>query len=564
MTSTDTARPAAIPAPPDFPVTWERPEDAALFWTIDHMHFPDSVHPLEFSVLEITTNQGFNVAMETYSIPMRSAHRRINTYRYGTSLPLPLPPEALERMGQEAQERVGAVLQVFAERWRDEWQPELAEMIAAWRAFDLRGARLPALIAHLDETARRVGRAWQIHFEIGAPMLLAMSGFADMYADLFGAERMLEAYRLLEGFDNKSLEADRALWQVSRTAAANPAVRAILERHADGEVLAALECEPAAQAFLAELRAYLDEYGRRNDKWSVVANPSWIEDPRPVIKNLRDYMAQPERDIAAESARLAAERERRLAEVRASLAGYPQPVVAQFEMMLKAAQTGTVLQEDHNFWIDQRCMYEVRRVAQEFGRRLADAGVIDDADDVFYLTLEELRETAAALPNVVRHELVAQRRAEMAHFSAVSAPPALGTPPAGGPPEDAVGRAMMRFFGGPPQPAAEPGTLHGNAGSPGVVRGVAKVVRSLSEAGKLTRGDILVAETTAPPWTPLFATAAGIVTDTGGVLSHCAVVAREYRIPAVVGAAGASRTIRDGMVIEIDGDAGTVRIVDEI
>ncbi|MFO7170726.1 MAG: PEP-utilizing enzyme, partial [Chloroflexota bacterium] len=90
------------------------------------------------------------------------------------------------------------------------------------------------------------------------------------------------------------------------------------------------------------------------------------------------------------------------------------------------------------------------------------------------------------------------------------------------------------------------------------------VVRSLSEASKLARGDILVAETTAPPWTPLFATAAGIVTDTGGILSHCAVVAREYRIPAVVGVAGATKAIRDGMVIEIDGDAGIVRIVDEI
>jgi pyruvate,water dikinase len=96
------------------------------------------------------------------------------------------------------------------------------------------------------------------------------------------------------------------------------------------------------------------------------------------------------------------------------------------------------------------------------------------------------------------------------------------------------------------------------------VRGVGKVVRSLREAAKLTKGDILVAETTAPPWTPLFATAAGIVTDTGGILSHCAIVAREYHIPAVVGAAGATTIIRDGMVIEIDGDAGIVRIVDEL
>jgi pyruvate,water dikinase len=78
----------------------------------------------------------------------------------------------------------------------------------------------------------------------------------------------------------------------------------------------------------------------------------------------------------------------------------------------------------------------------------------------------------------------------------------------------------------------------------------------------LNKGDILVTDTTAPPWTPLFATAGGIVTDTGGILSHCAVVAREYRIPAVVGTGGSTAIIKDGQLIEVDGDAGAVRIID--
>ena len=103
--------------------------------------------------------------------------------------------------------------------------------------------------------------------------------------------------------------------------------------------------------------------------------------------------------------------------------------------------------------------------------------------------------------------------------------------------------------------------LQGNAGSPGTVRGPVRVIRSLSEAGKLQHGDVLVAETTAPPWTPLFATAAAIITDTGGILSHCAVVAREYRIPAVVGAGTAAATLHDGQMVEVDGNAGLVRIL---
>ena len=122
--------------------------------------------------------------------------------------------------------------------------------------------------------------------------------------------------------------------------------------------------------------------------------------------------------------------------------------------------------------------------------------------------------------------------------------------------------AFGKFFGLPPGPSEAADTLTGNPGSPGKVQGTAKVIRSLNEADKLDKGDILVAETTAPPWTPLFATAAAIVTDTGGILSHCAVVAREYGIPAVVGTGVATSMITDGQTIEVDGDAGRVHLFD--
>jgi pyruvate,water dikinase len=89
------------------------------------------------------------------------------------------------------------------------------------------------------------------------------------------------------------------------------------------------------------------------------------------------------------------------------------------------------------------------------------------------------------------------------------------------------------------------------------------VIHSLAEAGKLQPGDVLVTVSTEPPWTPLFATASAIVTDSGGVLSHSAVVAREYRIPAVVGTGNATSTFQDGQLLEVDGNAGIVRVVVE-
>ena len=134
-------------------------------------------------------------------------------------------------------------------------------------------------------------------------------------------------------------------------------------------------------------------------------------------------------------------------------------------------------------------------------------------------------------------------------------------------PPNTIGEAAAQFdamqaeFFGPLE--AEPsaaGEIRGLAASAGVVRGTARVVRTLDEVDKLQPGDILVTYATAPPWTPLFAVASAIVTDAGGPLSHAAVVAREYGIPAVVGTKAATARIEDGMVITVDGTEGVVRI----
>jgi pyruvate,water dikinase len=129
-------------------------------------------------------------------------------------------------------------------------------------------------------------------------------------------------------------------------------------------------------------------------------------------------------------------------------------------------------------------------------------------------------------------------------------------PPTGDPVED----VLMRFFGTPVEPSTDASVLTGIAASPGVVTGTAKVVVSLEEASKLQQGDIMVCEMTLPPWTPLFSTVSAVVADTGGILSHCAIVAREYRIPCVVGTAVGTVTIKDGQRVTVDGSKGIVRI----
>ncbi|MCC6625981.1 MAG: hypothetical protein IT340_01140 [Chloroflexi bacterium] len=338
-------------------------------------------------------------------------------------------------------------------------------------------------------------------------------------------------------------------------------MREILSEQATNEVMPALERSDDSQQFLAELRAWLAEYGQRLNSVFALVQPSWIEDPAPAIENLRAYLPQPDDAPGLDPAALAAEREQAVAEARGRLVGYPQPVVARFEMLLKAAQTAAVAHEDHNFWIDQRLFYHLRRVILALGERLTESGTLAAVGDVFCLTVDELR-SGQELP-IAR--LVRERTADMERFRHVTPPPMLGTMP---PFEMSDGGPMLRaMFKGELSPANtstnEPNQVKGMPGSAGVTRGPARVLHSLAQAGRLQPGDVLVAKATAPPWTPLFATAAAVVTDTGGVLSHSAVVAREYRIPAVVGAGNATTTFADGQLLEVDGTAGIVRVIVE-
>lgn len=586
MTVTEHPEPGKpIPVPPDFPVAWEKPDDARLYWERQLSHYPDPMTPLEFELgVKAFNVHGLNHAAEAYDFPVRFDGRRINGYVYQAIILVGAPPEALIKMinqlsrlapgvvssiqnkaaGAQARkylEKLEPVIARIGDYWNNELLPEVKEHLSYWESFDLRGAAMPELLAHLEETEARTRRLGEIHFLIDFPFLLAPSMFEDLYKELFGEENDLEAYRLLQGFDNKTLEADRVLWQLRRSALARPTVRKTIEKRAAADVVPDLERSVEGRAFLADMHAYLKEYGQRSDKFDTIGSPSWIEDPTPAIKNVKDYVAQHGRDPEAELAALAAEREWLVSKARERLKGYPQPVVDRFESLLASAQEATVISEDHAYWIDYRGLYQVRRVLQEFGCRLAGAGAIEVQNDVFHLTLDELRQTARTLPEFDRRGLLLERKAELERFRAIQPPRILGTMPLGKPPDDPMGRAIGRFFGKASESEDEPGILRGNAGSSGTVRGPAKVIRTLSESGKLREGDVLVAETTAPPWTPLFATAAAVVTDTGGVLSHCAVVAREYRIPAVVGTRTATATIKDGQILEVEGDAGVVRVV---
>ncbi len=584
MSNTSTQAPAhgqPIPTPLDFPVVWDDPADAKLTWMFNTGH-KDPV-PLLVDAVITAFLEGGNAGLEQAALPFYARLIRVNTYQYLGLVPTTAPPEVaikamgllnraapgvfkkvMEKMGASMSKKSEAALDPLVERfeayWYDEILPEIKQHIAYFESCDLRGMSLDQLRALLAEALTRGKRMGELHGII-MPTIYAMSQFEELYCELFEGATTLDALRLTQGFDNKVVEGDRALWRLSRAAESVPEVHAILTRHAAVDVIPALEASAAGQPFLADLRAWLAEYGQRLNSVFTLLEPSWFEDPTAAIQNLQAYLAltgvRPDMDPTT----LVAERENAVSEARARLASYPQPVVDRFEMLLKAAQIATIVHEDHNFWIDQRLFYHIRQLIMEFGRRLAQAGTLEAVDDVFNLTMDELQngQDADLKP------LVRERKAELARFRQVTPPPMIGTMP---PFEMEGGGSVMRaMFKGEMSPAntnqPEADRVTGFAGSAGVVRGPARLIRSLAEVDRLQPGDVLVAEATEPPWTPLFATAAAVVTDKGGVLSHTAVVAREFRIPAVVGTTHATSTFQDGQLLEVDGDAGTVRLIVE-
>ncbi len=548
--------PVVIPPQADFPVDWAHPDEQKIPWQHDRMHYPEAMPTLEGEFWSHFMH-GMHLGMQHYGMPLQAACKPFNCWQYLGIFPS-VPPEQMPEIGKKSDEAMMKTVHRLQQRWEEEWLPEIKAQIDRWDAFDLTAASPADLRAHFNEMWAESQRVFGIHFEIVFPVYIALSLFDDLHQDLFSDEGAFESHRLLQGFDNKTLEVDRGLWALSREARASADVRATIEARAAGEVVGALTESADGRTFLKKLDAFLGQHGKRGALWGI-CHTSWVEDASPVIRNLKDFISQ-EGDPLTEMHQRAAERDEALATVRAQLSGYPANVSNEFEALLQAASAAVVLTEDHGYWIDFQATYRVRRVVMELGRRLAAAGTIDTVEDIFFLTTTEITEAVGATATPDHKSLVSERRREFDHFKGIKPPHFIGTD-YGPPPPGLLSRAFGKFFGTPPPPSDAADTLTGHAGSPGKVQGTARIIRSLDESGKLKQGDILVAETTAPPWTPLFATAAAIVTDTGGILSHCAVVAREYRIPAVVGTGVATSRITDGQRIEVDGDAGTVRIV---
>jgi rifampicin phosphotransferase len=436
----------------------------------------------------------------------------------------------------------GALLQ----RWSREWRPDFVARIRVLRERQLPTLSDTDLDAHLAEVMKLVDDGHNVHFRLHGALAMVLGDLAFTCRDLLGWDET-HIFSLLGGTSTTSTEPARALADLA--ALAGPQVRALLMQAAPANKVLA-----ADEKFGSAFAAYLRDYGCRTSE--ELADPSLEERPDRLLGLLRDQLDSGLNSTGQQE--LAQRRDAAADEARASLDGAD---LQRFERAFRRALTAYPVREDNMFLTGNAPYGLLRRTALELGRRLASRRQITAVDDVFFLLPEEAR---ARLADGARaHQVVMHRKGERAWALANPGPASYGPDPAPPPPlrglPDEAKLANVAFqwyveriFAVDSHDSADDRTVTGLPASPGRYTGTVRVVHSEAEFDRLLTGEVLVCPVTSPIWSVLFPRVGALVTDSGGVLSHPAIIAREFRVPAVVATRVGTTQLRDGQVVTVE------------
>ncbi|SMD24254.1 PEP-utilising enzyme, mobile domain [Kibdelosporangium aridum] len=523
------------------------------FWQREEAHMPMPLTPMTESTM--TADRAFKQACAEHGLLVEPHLASIGGWHYLSMQPvggkpdappppgwlmpllLRLSPASRERMRRSKEATRTHFADELVDRWTTKWQPEFERRIAELRDADLAALTVDQFIAHFTAARELADDGTLTHFRVNLANWLALADLATACRDLLGWQQT-DVDNLLAGLSPRTSEPARKLAALAGKSEDAP-----------------------------EFTQYARLYGCRSLTVEL-SNPTIAELPGLARRLLQDQIARGF-NPATSAEELARKRAEAAAEARSSLRGRE---LAWFERALARATKAYPIREDNVFFTIDSPNALLRYAALEAGRRLAHNGQIDTHSDVFFLKADEA--LAALQGSTGMQTLVVLRKGERQWAIANPGPPSYGHDH--GQPDTRWLRSDLRKSTEALLWAAErvlapklsnrvtaepkPATLTGIAGSAGRYRGTARVINSEDEFGKLQAGDVLVCPTTRPSWSILFPSAGAIVTDAGGPLSHPAIIAREYRIPAVVATGFATTTLHDGQVVTVDGARGVVEV----
>jgi pyruvate,water dikinase len=567
-----------------------RETDENRFWFWNSMHFPMPMPAFDVICIDSPYQAVGSWQNRVFAVPpaMGIDYRCVNGYIYISGNPVTDPEKIAER-AQFFQARAGYYFQNWTElygKWRGKIDalireltelevPDLPEYESDEVAFG--GDRNTAFYEVLDAYGRvlRLGDLmWQLHFEF---LLLGYGAYGTFVEFCKGNLPDIpdqHIAQMVAGIDVVMFRPDAELRRLARLAIDMDVDSAFAQGRTPQEIDAEL-----AQSDTG--RQWLDELEQVKDPWFNMATGdglyhyyrSWFDDPSIPYASLIGHISALKAGEQIERPTEEIQRERdRLAEEYSSL--LDETSRASFNDLLNLSRTVFPYVEEHKFFCDYWFLTRWWNKIREFGALLARHGFLEDGEDVFQLSRYEV---ASALDELVltwatggvalgpKHwpPIAARRKELLAKLSDWTPPPAIGVTP-----EAVTDPMTIMLWGVTTERVREwarqqegGSVLNGAAASPGVVEGQARVVRSVDQIGDVRDGEILVCGSTSPAWAPIFSKIKATVTDVGGVMSHAAIVAREYGLPAVVGTGRATAAIHTGQTIRVDGSEGTVTLL---
>ena len=439
--------------------------------------------------------------------------------------------------------------------WRDEGLPAYRETIENWQSLDLVTASDEDLLSgiHCLTTA---DTAYWFHTSLVMGIAKVTDGLLHYFLTSRAVRGELTSGMFLRGFPSKTLEAQADLESIAtRVNAVAELKKLVIETPAE-ELMHRLRNHRNGDSLLKDIELYLERNGHQVYNLDFV-EATQAENPLPVLLSMKTLVNNTDYDSSLLQIEMAREREALITDTLNSLGPIRRWL---FRKLLRWAQLYGPNREEALFYMGAAWPV-LRRLALEMGDRLTSVGSISRPDDVFFLKNDELTQALTA-----RHEQkalselaqLANSRRELRKARQHLHPPAMV-------PEKSrykFGPFDLSAWETQKRNADDSNTLTGFAVSPGNVTGRASVILSPSDFEKMEPNTILVCATTTPAWTPLFAQALGLVTDIGGMLAHGSIVAREYGIPAVMGTGNITQRIVSGQKISVNGNTGTVTILD--
>jgi len=534
---------------------FEPPEPGS--WEQDPVHFPrpmtryfQETHPPSFA-------KGTNDFARFYGLLIDGLRiGYVNGFGYNQVLPAP-DAEIPGRLQRSEEVFSRKLWREQLRDWDENHKPSSIATHRALQAVNPEALSDAELVAYLKRCRDHHSAMIAQHMRFTAGAILPTGDFLAQVGEWTGLPPS-ELLGLLRGSSEVSAGGSDEMKSLKEAFAQDPAAREILASDGDpAQVLKRLRSLGGDAG--AAISGYLDLVGNRLIDGFDIAEPSALELPEALLKAIRiaiagDGQAAPDVDA-------------RVADVRARVPAAHQP---EFDELLGEARLTYRLRDERGVYSDIWASGLMRRAALAAGRRVASGGRIAAPQHMLDASLDEMCALVAGTGGPSADDL-AGRAEHRASYTAKDAPPFLG-PPKPPPPDFTalppsaarVMRAMLISLGhlfGSSQAKNEESVLYGLAASKGVYQGPARRVSGPSEFGRIAKGDVLITESTTEAFNILLPLLGGIVTDNGGLLSHAAIVAREYGIPGVVGTREATERIADGVLVRVDGDAGEVTVL---